>query len=92
MTSAKTPPVTGEHSLKHIQGSRVPHLAHDNPVRPHAKARADEVANADLQITFRVGISRFQPHQVLGSRKVQLRVILDGDDALASRDLHRQSV
>ena len=92
MSGGKRTVVSGVHRLEHIQRLTAAHLAHDDPVRIHAETGPDQVRNGNCAFTLRVGAARFQPHQIPDVGELQLRGILDGDDAFFVRDKRRKGI
>jgi len=79
------------HGLEHIEHLGAAHLPHDDAVGPHAEAVAHEVALGHLALPLDVRGPRLEPHDVL-LLQLQLRRVLDRDDALVGRDEPGQHV
>ncbi len=79
------PVVSGRHRLEHVERLAAAHLAHDEPVGPHAQRVAHELADADLAAALETRAARLEARDV---RPVdaQLGCVLDGDDALRRVD------
>ena len=83
--------VTGVHGLEHVERFSATDLTDDDAVGSHTQRVAHEVADLDLALALDVGRARFhREHMVLV--ELELLGVLDGDDALVSRDEARQHV
>ena len=74
--------VAGVHRLQHIQRLAAAHLAHHNPIRAHPQRVDDQLPDAHFAAPLHVGRTRLQPHH-MPLMQLQLRRVLDGDDAFA---------
>lgn len=86
------PVVAGVHGLQHVEGLRPSYLADDDSVRPHPKTRADQIPYGDRNAPLDVGVSCLQGDQIGDVTDLELRVVLDGDDALAGGDKVRERI
>ena len=83
--------VAGVHGLQHVVGLGAADLAHDDAVGPHTQRIAQQLPLVDLAAPFQVRGARLQPDHVR-LLQLQLRCVLDGDDALVMRDHAAQGV
>ena len=83
--------VAGVHRLEHLVRLGAPHLADDDAVGAHAQGIDEEVAHRHLPGSFRADRPGLEADDV-GLLELELRRVLDGDEALAVRDLPRQGV
>ncbi len=83
--------VAGVHRLQHVEGRRVTNLADDYAIGPHTQGILHQVADRDLASALDVGRPRLHPDHVILAQ-LQLRGVLDGDDALVVSDVGRQDV
>ena len=83
--------VAGVHRLQHVERLATADLTDHDPVRPHPQRVADQVADGDLALALEVGRPVLQP-QPVRLAELQLGGVLDGDDALAGRQVGRQDV
>jgi hypothetical protein len=83
--------VAGVHGLQQVERLGSAHLADDDPLRPHTKAVAHEVAHGHLAFALEVGRARLQAHHM---RLLQLELgrVLAGDDALVVIDVAGDAV
>jgi len=81
MNGRHRPFVAGVHRLEHVQCFARPDFANDDPIRPHTQTVLHQVALRHLTFAFNVRRTRFKPDHV-GLLQLQLRCILNGDDAL----------
>ena len=79
------------HRLEHVQGLGAADLADDDPVGAHAQGVPDELADADLALSFDVRRPRLERDHVL-LLELELGRILDRDDALVTGDERRHRV
>ena len=77
--------VAGVERLEHVERLGPAHLAHDDPVRPHAQRVAHELADRDLAAPLQVGRARLEAHHV-ALAQAQLGGVLDGHDPLRARE------
>ena len=73
------------HRLEHVERLGAADLADDDPVGPHAECVADELADADLALSFDVRRTRLERDDV-PLQQPQLGRVLDGDDPLGRRN------
>ena len=73
------------HGLEHVEGLLAAALAEDDALGPHAQRVLDEIALADLALALDVGRPRLHAGDVR-LLQLQLRRVLDGDQALGMRD------
>ena len=83
--------MAGVHGLEHVEGFFAAALAEDDALGPHAQRVLDEIALADLALALDVGRARLHAGDVR-LLQLQLRRVLDGDQALGVRDVGRQRV
>ncbi len=83
--------VTGIHRLQHVDCLGAAHLADDDAVRTHAQTVANQRALRHVAFAFDVGRARLQAHHVR-LLQLQLRCVLDGDNAFVSRNERRQNI
>ncbi len=83
--------MTGVHRLQHVEGFFAAALTDDDAVGPHAQRILHQLALAQLAFSFGVGGPGFQPPHVR-QLQLQLRCVLDGDDALIVRNVTRQRI
>ena len=77
--------VTGVHGLEHVQRFFTADLADDDAVGTHTQGVDDQLPLADGALAFDVGRPGFEPRHVF-LVQLQLRGVLDRDDALALGD------
>src|SRR5579872_2759752 len=83
--------VTGVHGLKHVKGFFAAALADDDAVWTHTKTVDQQLSLSDCALSFHVGRTRFEAHDVL-LRQLQLGGIFNRDDAFVLRNVLRQDV
>ena len=83
--------MAGVHRLEHVESLSGAHLAHDDPVGPHAERVLHQLALRNLAPSFDVRRARLKPDHML-LLKLELRRILDRDDSLAPVDEGRNRV
>ena len=83
--------MAGVHRLEHVQRFTATALADDDAIRPHAQGVDHQVANRDAATTFDVRRARLEGHDMILA-KLELRGILDGDDAFVLGDEAAQDV
>ena len=83
--------VAGVHGLEHVERGGVADLTDDDAVGTHTQAVLDQVADGDHASTLDVGRAGLEAHHVV-LLELELRGVLDGDDALVLRDERRQHV
>ena len=84
--------VAGVHGLQHVERLGAAHLADDDAIRPHAQRVAHEVAlRSTSPLPSMFGGPRLEPHDVR-LLQLQLRGVLDRDDALGHRHEAREDV
>ncbi len=75
----------GVHRLEHVERFAAADLAHDDPIRPHAKRVPHEFTHRDLAAPLDVGGARLErDHVWLG--ETQLGGVLDRDEAFVVGD------
>ena len=70
------------HRGEHVDRLTTTNLAEDDAVGTHSEAVLDELTLGDLALAFEVGRARLEADDV-GLLQLELRGVLDGDDALA---------
>src|SRR5207302_92771 len=83
--------VPGVHRLQHVQRLRTADLADQDPVGPHPKAVAEELADGQLALAFHIGWTVLEGDDVR-VLDLQLRRVLDRDHTLVGRDEPRDDV
>ena len=83
--------VAGVHRLQHVERLRAADLTDDDAVGAHAQRVAHEIALRHLALAFERRRPRFQRDHV-PLLELELRRVLDRDDALGVRDERRQRV
>jgi len=79
------PVVARRHGLQHVQRLAAAHLAHDEPIGPHAQGVTHEIADSDLAGALQARAARLEPRHVRAV-DAQLGGILDRDDPLTGVD------
>jgi len=79
------------HGLEHVQHLVAAHLADHDAVGTHTERVPDEVALRDRAASFDVRRTGLEPHHVR-LLELELRRVLDRDDALALGDVAREDV
>jgi hypothetical protein len=77
--------MTGVHRLQHVERLAPSDLADDDPIRPHPKRVADQIAHRHLAAAFHVRRTCFEGDD-MRIRQTQLRRILDRDHPLVVAD------
>ena len=80
------PFVAGVHRLQHVERLFAAALADDDAIRPHAQRVAHEIALANLALALDVGRAGLQAAD-MRLLQLQFRRVLDGDEALAVRNV-----
>ena len=79
------------HRLEHVERLGAANLADDDPVGAHAQGVPDELADANLALALDVRRPRLEGDDVI-LLELELRRVLDRDDALVARHERRQRV
>jgi hypothetical protein len=79
------PVVPGVGRLEHVEDLGAADLADDDPIGTHPERVADQLAERHLAAAFDVGRACLEPDDV-GAGELELRHVLDGDDAFPGRD------
>lgn len=86
MTGREGAVVAGIHRLQHIEGLGAAHFADNDAVGVHAETGANQVGNANLALPFGIPVAGFKAHQIFDVEKLELRGILNRDDAFGFRN------
>ena len=85
VTAAQRSVMPRVHSLYHVDGLTSADLADDDPVRPHAQGRADQIPDTDGTASLYIRIPGLQAHKVINVPDLELSIVLDGNDPFISR-------
>ena len=77
--------VSRVHGLQHVERLCATHLTHEDPVRPHSQAVAQELADGELALALDVGWAVLERDHVW-MVDLELGGVLDRDHALVVRD------
>ena len=91
MNRAHRAVMAGVHGLQHVDGLCAADFTKNDPVGPHSQRVLDQVTHGDLTAAFQVGRACFQSDDVR-LLQLQLRGVLDCDDALSRVDQPRQGI
>ena len=73
MAGAKAPVMAGIHGLEQVYGLLAPDLPDHYTVRSHTQSRPYQHPDPDGSLALPVGVSCFQPYQVLNVGQLQFR-------------------
>ena len=83
--------VAGVHGLQHFQHFCATHFPHNNAVRAHAQAVAQQVTNGNHTRAFKATGAAFHAHH-MGVRQGQFSRVFNRDHTLIGRDEPRNGV
>src|SRR5260370_7048907 len=83
--------MSGVHGLEHVEGLGAANLTHEDAVRAHSEAVAQQLADRQLTLAFHVGWTVLERDDV-GVVDLKLGRTLYGDHALVVRDEARDDI
>ena len=92
MTRGNRAVMTAGHGLNHIDTLGPPHFSYNNPVWPHPHGTLDQVPDAHLVLSVRIGIPGFKLHQIGNIMYLKLRRILNRNYPFILRYISHQRI
>jgi len=84
--------MSGIERLQKINCLTPTNFSHENPVRTHTQTAFQQIPDRHLLLPLRIRIPRLHAHQIFHALKLQLSIILNGDNPLILRNVIRQSI